>query len=135
MINKFRIDIALPKQMIFISIFLFLGCKQDPILVLPKDYCIIRKHNKIYQICIEITSIDKDSLILTDCFTNKGNTNKFYLNNWNNNFESGWSQSTTKLVYINCNYVVKTSFQDDRAHQSLRFKTDSMGNIQTDSLK
>jgi hypothetical protein len=121
------------KQVIFLSIFIFSGCKQDAILVLPKEYCIVRKYDKIYQINIEITSIDKDSLILADYFSNKGDSNRFCLKNWENDFESGWSKGKVELVYKNCNYVVEISFQDDRVHQPLKFSIDSMGDIKIDS--
>lgn len=117
------------KQVIFISIVVFFGCRKDSIFVLPEEYCIIRKYNKINQISITITSIDNDSLILADYFSNKGNSRKFCLKNWNKDFQSGWSQDRDELIYGNCKYIVETSFQDDRDHQPLIFSTDSMGNI------
>lgn len=122
-------------QIIFISMVVFFGCRQDSILVLPEEYCRIRKYNKIYQINITITSSSNDSLILADYFSNKGDSNKFCLKNWNKDFQSGWSQDRGELIYGNCKYIVETSFQDDRDHQPLLFSTDSMGNILTDSHK
>ncbi len=116
------------KQIIFFWTLVLSGCEQDAIIVLPNEYCIVRKNNKIYQISLTITD-NKDSIILADYFLNKGNGNKFCLKNWKNDFDSGWSQEKEKLVYKNCTYKVQTSFQDDRFHQPLIFTIDSIGNI------
>jgi hypothetical protein len=119
----------LSKQVIFALIILIFGCKKNSIYILPDEQCIIKKYGKIYQISLEITTNNNDSLILADYFTNKGDGNKFCLRSWKNNFKSGWSKPHDDLMYNNCKYVVKTSFQDDRAHSPLVFITDSNGNI------
>ena len=119
----------LSKQMIFILTIALFGCKKNTIYIIPTEHCIQKKHGKIYQISLEVTATYNDSLMLADYFINKGNGSKFCLKSWKNDFESGWSKSKNELIYKNCKYIVRTSFQDDRVHEPLVFTTDSMGNI------
>lgn len=119
----------LSKQVIFILFIALCGCKKNSIYVLPDEHCIIKKYGKIYQISLEVTTTNNDSLVLADCFINKGNGSKFCLKSWKNDFESSWSKSNNELIYNNCKYIVKTSFQDDRVHEPLVFTTDSIGSI------
>ncbi len=119
----------LSKQVIFILFISLCGCKKNSIYVSPDEYCIIKKYDKIYQISLEIISTNNDSLVLADYFTNKGNGSKFCLKSWKNDFESGWAKHDNELIYNNCKYIIKTTFQDDRYHPPLIFTIDAIGNI------
>jgi hypothetical protein len=122
--------ISKPIKHITLTVLLFIGCQKDSILILADQHCIVRKSNKkIYQLCLEVRKLQNDSLILADCFINKGKGNKFCLRSWMSDYQSSWSQSKDELIFKNCKYIVQTSFRDDRTHPPLVFTTDSIGNI------
>ena len=123
---------TISRQIAFILLFFsfITGCREDSIQILKDEYCLSRKSKrKIYHIVLTIKTIDNDSLVFTNIFTNKNNSNKFCFKSWKIEYDSKQLRNQENLIYNNCRYEVLTSFQDDRMHPPLVFTTDSTGNI------